>query len=64
MKKLTTVITTLITLGLQAQPSCPNDPNNPVPLDSGISILIAAGACFGAYKIYQAKQQHKAQSVQ
>lgn len=34
----------------------PQPPNNPVPLDGGISLLIAAGAAFGAKKVYDVKK--------
>ncbi len=55
MKKiLTTLILTTIVLVAFAQPG---NPNNPVPLDGGISLLIAAGAAFGAKKIYDARKK-------
>ena len=34
----------------------PGNPTNPIPLDGGISLLIAAGAAFGAKKIYDARK--------
>ena len=34
----------------------PGNPTNPVPLDGGISLLIAAGAAYGAKKIYDARK--------
>lgn len=32
--------------------SQPNNPSNPVPLDGGLSLLVAGGAALG-YKIYK-----------
>jgi hypothetical protein len=55
MKKiLSTLILTTLVLVAFAQPG---NPNNPVPLDGGISLLIAAGAAFGAKKIYDARKK-------
>lgn len=34
----------------------PNNPTNPVPLDGGLSLLIAAGGALG-YKMYKGKRQ-------
>lgn len=34
----------------------PGNPDTPVPLDGGISLLIAAGAAYGGKKLYQAKK--------
>lgn len=34
----------------------PNNPSNPVPLDGGLSLLIAGGAALG-YKMYKGKKQ-------
>ena len=49
MKKLILTLTlTLVVVGLYAQPT---NPTNPVPLDAGLSILIAAGAAYGAKKV-------------
>ena len=54
MKKyFTTLGLLMIVLAAFAQPG---NPNNPVPLDGGISLLIAAGAAFGAKKIYDARK--------
>ncbi|WP_296620944.1 hypothetical protein [Marivirga sp.] len=43
---------------LNAQPGTPTDPeaDNPVPI-TGIEYLIAAGAAFGAKKIYDKKKK-------
>ncbi|MDX5326766.1 MAG: hypothetical protein LPK80_10955 [Bacteroidota bacterium] len=36
--------------------SQPGMPTNPVPLDGGLSILIAAGAAFGAKKAHDVRK--------
>lgn len=55
MKKfLPTLVLTTMVLVVFAQPG---NPTNPVPLDGGISLLIAAGAAFGAKKIYDARKK-------
>jgi hypothetical protein len=55
MKKIvSTLILTMLVLVVFAQPG---NPNNPVPIDGGISLLIAAGAAFGAKKIYDARKK-------
>jgi len=54
MKKLFTVAILLFVVTVVfAQPG---NPSNPVPIDGGISLLIAAGAAFGAKKIYDARK--------
>jgi hypothetical protein len=54
MKKLFTLAILLFIVTLTfAQPG---NPNPPVPIDGGISLLIAAGAAFGAKKIYDARK--------
>jgi hypothetical protein len=55
MKKLVTTLC-LLTIVVVAFAQ-PGNPNNPVPLDGGISLLIAAGAAFGAKKIYDIKKR-------
>ena len=54
MKKshLFTLAVSLITMALYAQPQPPSDPA-PLP---GIALLLAAGAAFGAKKIYDSKK--------
>lgn len=47
-KHILTLTLLLLAVGLYAQPG---NPNNPVPLDAGLSILIAAGAAYGAKKV-------------
>lgn len=44
-----------IPLVLSAQPGFEDDVDD-VPLDGGISVLLMAGAAYGAKKIYQSKQ--------
>lgn len=63
MKKIkkSTLIFSLSFIGfysLNAQPGggTPTDPDNPVPI-TGIEYLIAAGAAFGAKKIYDKKKK-------
>lgn len=43
----------LLTAVAMAQPG---NPNTPVPLDGGVSLLIAAGAALGGKKLYDAKK--------
>jgi hypothetical protein len=47
-KHILTLTLLLLAVGLFSQPG---NPNNPVPLDAGLSILIAAGAAYGAKKV-------------
>jgi hypothetical protein len=55
MKKfIPTLILLLAVIVVYAQPG---NPTNPVPIDGGISLLIAAGAAFGAKKIYDARKR-------
>lgn len=64
MKKIikSTLILSLLLIGIStmsAQPGDPGggtDPDNPVPI-TGIEYLIAAGAAFGAKKIYDKKKK-------
>ena len=55
MKTILTITLLLSAIVAVSQPACPQ-PNNPVPLDSGIIILLAAGAAFGAKKMYDLKR--------
>lgn len=43
-------------LGLVANAQ-PNNPNNPVPLDGGISLLVAAGAAYGVKKFRDSRKE-------
>ena len=55
MKKfLTTLCLLTVVLVAFAQPG---NPAPPAPLDGGISLLIAAGAAFGAKKIYDIRKK-------
>ena len=47
-RNILTLAFALFAIGLYAQPG---NPVNPVPLDAGLSILIAAGAAYGAKKV-------------
>ena len=53
-KQILTLALVLIAVGLYAQPG---NPNNPVPLDAGLSILIAAGAAYGAKKVSELRKR-------
>jgi len=44
----------LLTVTLYAQPVDPPDPD--VPIDGGIGFLLAAGALYGAKRIYDVKK--------
>lgn len=61
MKNTKIILTITLLLVFLYQPlfGQPFNPNNPVPLDGGISLLIAAGAGLGIKKIYQARKAHK-----
>jgi hypothetical protein len=50
MKKIVLFSLVLI-MGSLAVEAQPGNPVNPVPVDGGISLLIAAGAAFGAKKL-------------
>lgn len=56
MKKIvaTLFLTAFTGLGLYAQPDKGNPGFSPVPIDGGISLLIAAGAALGGKKAYDA----------
>ena len=45
----------LLSLSVFAQPGNPPDPD--IPIDGGISLLIAAGALYGSKKIYDARRK-------
>ena len=54
----------LFTHGAMAQPPPPSDPNNVgggagVPIDGGLSILLAAGAGLGLKKAWDARKSNK-----
>jgi len=55
MKRIIFTLSLIAAAGfLYAQPL---NPNNPVPLDGGLSLLLAAGATYGAGKLYQNKRR-------
>jgi len=44
------------------QPGDPGeDPDNPIPIDGGLSLLLAAGAAYGAKKVYNFRKEEKKQ---
>ena len=52
-------INPLFSQGPPPAASCPDPPCAPIPLDGGISILIAAGAAYGAKKVYGFSNNNK-----
>ncbi len=61
MKKIiaTVFLAACTTIGLYAQPGSGNPGGPPVPLDGGISLLIAAGAALGGKKAFDAYKNKK-----
>ena len=65
--KLRTLLTTLIIVcclmyapSLSAMPGDPGpDPDTDVPLDGGVSILVAAGIAYGAKKAHDKRKKEK-----
>jgi hypothetical protein len=53
MKNLILICAICTSFALCAQP---NNPNNPTPLP-GIALLVAAGAAYGAKKMYDQKEE-------
>jgi hypothetical protein len=47
-----------LSLFAMAQPGDPGDPPR-IPIDAGVSVLLAAGAIFGAKKIYDIQKKKK-----
>lgn len=46
------------------EPGCgEEDPYNPVPIDGGASVLIAAGVAYGLKKIYDKRKQNKEEDI-
>lgn len=39
------------------EPGCGGDPYEPVPIDGGASVLIAAGVAYGLKKVYDKRKQ-------
>jgi hypothetical protein len=50
-----------IDCGGEGQPPCQEEEEeeSPIPLDGGISLLLAAGAAYGAKKVYEYRNQEK-----
>lgn len=53
--KLTLIMTLAFSLEMMAQPAPPTS-NNPAPIP-GLALLAAAGAAFGAKKVYDKKKE-------
>lgn len=53
MKYAITIVFICAAFALVAQPG---NPNTPAPLDGGVSMLLIAGAGFGAKKLYDLKR--------
>ncbi len=49
----------MMSIGAIAQPPDPLEDDPGVPLDGGLSILIAAGVGYGAKKIHDARKKNK-----
>ena len=57
MKRIVFIVTLVLGLGLTkvwSQPPPPDDPND-VPVDGGLSFLIAGGVGYGIYRLKKAK---------
>ncbi len=49
-----------------SDPNCESgggDPYEPVPIDGGASVLIAAGVAYGLKKVYDKRKQNKAEDI-
>lgn len=50
-----------ISMPLMAQPSGPGpDPDTEIPIDGGVSLLVAAGIAYGAKKAYDKRKKNNA----
>jgi hypothetical protein len=47
----------IIAVASNAQGSVEENPDTPVPIDAGISVLVAAGVGYGIKKVYDAKKK-------
>ena len=54
----------MVAIAANAQGSVEEDPDTPVPVDGGISLLVAAGIGYGAKKIYDKRKANKAEEAQ
>ncbi len=59
MKALIVFSVLMISLGAIAQPPDPLEDDPGVPLDGGLSVLIAAGVGYGAKKIHDARKKNE-----
>ncbi|MBN8788152.1 MAG: hypothetical protein J0I84_13760 [Terrimonas sp.] len=61
LKTLLTAVILVCALGyapsLKAQPDPGGDPDTEVPIDGGVSLLIAAGVAYGAKKAYDKRKK-------
>lgn len=61
MKKIVFICTLVLGLGLTkvwSQPPPPDDPGD-VPIDGGLSFLIAGGVGYGMYRLKKAKEDNQ-----
>ncbi|MBC7487524.1 MAG: hypothetical protein H7282_12305 [Cytophagaceae bacterium] len=61
MKRILFIVTLVLGLGLTnvwSQPPPPTDPGD-VPVDGGLSFLIAGGVGYGIYRLKKAKKDHQ-----
>lgn len=68
LKTLATAVIIVCALGyapsLKAQPSPGGDPDTDVPIDGGLSFLVAAGIAFGAKKAYDKRKSQRHSKVE
>jgi hypothetical protein len=61
MKRIVFIFTLVVSLGLTkvwSQPPPPDDPGD-VPIDGGLSFLIAGGVGYGIYRFKKAKNENQ-----
>lgn len=59
MKKL--IYTGLLLCITSLAYSQPDNPDNPVPLDGGLSLLVAGGLAYGAKKVHDKKKNRRSE---
>ncbi|HTN45236.1 MAG TPA: hypothetical protein VL098_02745 [Flavipsychrobacter sp.] len=72
IKKVTTLKKAFFTVAILALPALcyaappdpGGDPDEPVPVDGGISLLVAAGVGYGAKKLHDAKKNKEAKKME
>ena len=57
MKKIMTILTLLISLNAFSQADMDDGDGQTVPVDGGISILLAAGAAYGGRRIWEREKK-------